>query len=326
LNTYECHFDGGDCLEFNVAYPSCNVENPSLVGNGVCDGGDYNTEACGHDGGDCQETDPPVPTTSPVPSPITSPMPSPIPSPIPNPNKEPAAVPTNEPSRYPSNEPSRYPSNEPSISPVDEPGRSPSNEPSYFPSICVDEPGWQSGGKGFMPLGGTTCAQMGNKTSYCDIFGTDSRYFFEGKSVGEACCLCGGSDFQTIAPSESPSFKPSISSSPSMVPSQQPTLSFHPTVNSNVPSASPTFITAPPSECIDEPDWRVVLNGVVYDELGCDSIAGVDAQGNDFNNCDDAFTENFPPNSELGKVAETACCACGGGQHVDPVEFRAVRK
>lgn len=58
LNTYECQFDGGDCLEFNVAYPLCNVEKPSLISNGVCDGGDYNTERCGYDGGDCCEIEP----------------------------------------------------------------------------------------------------------------------------------------------------------------------------------------------------------------------------------------------------------------------------
>ena len=50
LNTYQCKFDGGDCLEFNVAYPLCDVEKPSLVGNGVCDGGEYNTERCAWDG------------------------------------------------------------------------------------------------------------------------------------------------------------------------------------------------------------------------------------------------------------------------------------
>ena len=46
--TPECDNDGGDC-------DGCLVENPSHVGNGICDGGNYNTEACGFDGGDCDD-------------------------------------------------------------------------------------------------------------------------------------------------------------------------------------------------------------------------------------------------------------------------------
>jgi len=37
-------------------FPSCNVLNPSLLGNGICDNyGMYNTKECGNDGGDCRE-------------------------------------------------------------------------------------------------------------------------------------------------------------------------------------------------------------------------------------------------------------------------------
>lgn len=31
----------------------CGAANPSWIGDGYCDGGEYNTEACGYDGGDC---------------------------------------------------------------------------------------------------------------------------------------------------------------------------------------------------------------------------------------------------------------------------------
>lgn len=39
--------------EFNTKYPDCTVRNPRDVGDGFCDGQDYNTEECGWDGGDC---------------------------------------------------------------------------------------------------------------------------------------------------------------------------------------------------------------------------------------------------------------------------------
>ena len=34
----------------------CDVRHPSLIGNGYCNGGAYNTEACDWDGGDCEES------------------------------------------------------------------------------------------------------------------------------------------------------------------------------------------------------------------------------------------------------------------------------
>ena len=46
-------FDRGDCNELNLAYPNCNVTFPSAIGNGICDGGLYNTKDCGYDEGDC---------------------------------------------------------------------------------------------------------------------------------------------------------------------------------------------------------------------------------------------------------------------------------
>ena len=52
-NTQECGYDGGDCQNYNEKYPDCDVEFPSLLGNGYCNGRAYNTEACGYDDGDC---------------------------------------------------------------------------------------------------------------------------------------------------------------------------------------------------------------------------------------------------------------------------------
>jgi len=52
LNSIECNFDGGDCLDFNTAWPKCDVPNAFKVGDGECDVL-YNKEECGYDGGDC---------------------------------------------------------------------------------------------------------------------------------------------------------------------------------------------------------------------------------------------------------------------------------
>ena len=41
---------GGDCLG---ASASCIVDDKDLLGDGVCNGGDYNIEACDWDSGDC---------------------------------------------------------------------------------------------------------------------------------------------------------------------------------------------------------------------------------------------------------------------------------
>jgi len=54
-NVKEFAYDGGDCSAFNL-YPDCEVSLSSLLGNGYCNGGAYNTPACGFDDDDCLET------------------------------------------------------------------------------------------------------------------------------------------------------------------------------------------------------------------------------------------------------------------------------
>lgn len=63
LNFHECNFDGGDCMienfirEVNTTsvYSNCTVAWKSYIGNGRCDGGDFNTKECGYDGDDCKD-------------------------------------------------------------------------------------------------------------------------------------------------------------------------------------------------------------------------------------------------------------------------------
>ena len=70
-NSPACAYDGGDCCEESCESSSsqcgangydcqdpeyaCVVDYPSWIGDGWCDGGEYNTEQCGYDGGDCCE-------------------------------------------------------------------------------------------------------------------------------------------------------------------------------------------------------------------------------------------------------------------------------
>ena len=50
-NTKECNWDGGDCLIEGL--PDCHVDHQEYIGSGTCGGGVYNTRECGWDGGDC---------------------------------------------------------------------------------------------------------------------------------------------------------------------------------------------------------------------------------------------------------------------------------
>ena len=54
INTIECKFDGGDCVEFNRNYPNCTFAEPSELDNGNCHL-KANTVECKWDGGDCLE-------------------------------------------------------------------------------------------------------------------------------------------------------------------------------------------------------------------------------------------------------------------------------
>lgn len=52
FNSIACAFDGGDCIDFNLEYPNCKATEPELVGNDICDF-DLNVESCNFDGSDC---------------------------------------------------------------------------------------------------------------------------------------------------------------------------------------------------------------------------------------------------------------------------------
>ena len=156
-------------------------------------------------------------------------------------------------------------------------------------------------------MSGVSCTQI-TSTNICNHLISDPVYHNAGKTAGEACCNCGGSDFQLVAPSEIPSDQPS----------SQPSLSAIPTVISDAPSYAPSDIASDvpslqpsdqpsqsPSGCNDEPYY------LVFDILTCADLSGTDADGNAFDFCDNFEGVVGIPSS--GKTAQEACCACGGG-------------
>ena len=52
-----CTFsDVDECIEFQKIFPNCNVKKqPFLIGDGKCNGREYNTAECNNDNGDCFE-------------------------------------------------------------------------------------------------------------------------------------------------------------------------------------------------------------------------------------------------------------------------------
>ncbi len=62
-NTKHCHYDGGDCNDFNRKYPDCPLQDMSnivgsasaVLGNEVCDSGIYSLSSCGYKNGDCDD-------------------------------------------------------------------------------------------------------------------------------------------------------------------------------------------------------------------------------------------------------------------------------
>ena len=119
----------------------------------------------------------------------------------------------------------------------------PSMSPSNAPTQCVDEQGWRTGPNA-NAYNCTTLEQLnysmiiaGAPIDWCGLYNTQPPY--NGKVITEACCFCGGSDFQLVAPSLNPTDSPSQepSAEPSQVPSVTPSVSTQP---SGQPSALPS--------------------------------------------------------------------------------------
>lgn len=111
--------------------------------------------------------------------------------------------------------PSTAPSSKPSISQLPTLHEYPSSEPSSQPSVCRDEPNWHfKTQKDDGTVVEVSCAMFGDNEELCEQF---KDFEHEAKTPALACCICGGGDHQSVAPSTSPSSQPS--SEPSFQPS-----------------------------------------------------------------------------------------------------------
>ena len=209
-------------------------------------------------------------------------------------------TPSAQPSKAPSVQPSVTPSVKPSLSlspsdqpsflpskiPSDQPSSNPSSQPSYIPSEqpshCNDELGWVVGGNS--TYSGMTCADIASSKlslrvvgNWCDLIENMDDTVFESKSISMACCVCGGGDHQSSAPSTS-----------------YPTLHAYPSAN---PSAQP-------STCRNEPGWHFdKTDGGI--EMGCEAL-----EANPKKLC-----AQFASFEYKQKTTALACCVCGGGDH-----------
>lgn len=197
---------------------------------------------------------------------------------------------------------------------------------------CNDEPDWKNNvvGLSCQEIENTVASSLGNEKA-CAVFHDD---IYNGKSIYEACCFCGGSDELPIAPSMVPSTSPTDdpSSYPTRSPTQKPSVSIHPSedpsgypsdIPSLVPSAVPTVepstipsllpsavpsISLKPSACENEPNWKLNDTNAECADL---EILVNKARSMDFDLC--IYFENYLYG---GKNIHEACCICGGGDHV----------
>ena len=142
----------------------------------------------------------------------------------------------------------------------------------------MDEEGWFVGGTS--RFAGFICSHISEgPLDWCAAILNEENTANFGKSIQEACCVCGGSTFKTTFPS--------------LQPTSSPTLSFIPTIEP-IPSSQP-------SDCENEPHWYFYsLDDHILD---CDNIIINDL-------CD-----RFKDIDYNGKTVLEACCICGGGKH-----------
>ena len=170
--------------------------------------------------------------------------------------------------------PSSVPTSRPSISslPTVEP------IPSSQPSDCVDEPGWffyTNNDNGKQLQLGCLDLSVTIERDDCERFeNIDSN----GKTVRNACCICGGGMHQ----SREPSLVPTISQMPSVVPS----LSAMPTDRpSLIPSSSPTVSIMPSDTPSGENATVIDLKPCRYSRECLSSYPSVESTTADPNAC-----------------------------------------
>lgn len=130
---------------------------------------------------------------------------------------------------------------------------------------------------------------LGDYDKACGVF-KDNIY--NGKSIYEACCMCGGSDERPVAPSS------------------VPTTSLHPSA-----SVTPS-LSMIPTTCENEPNWKLIGSNASCSDLEVLVDKALDHGIRDL--C--IYFQNY---QYEGKNIQEACCVCGGGDHI-PVAPSAI--
>jgi len=172
--------------------------------------------------------------------------------------------------------------------------------------MCKDTPGWYD-------IEGDNCEWYSQVVSACRRHGDD--YINFGKTANVACCICGGGYYDP----------PKADPVPTRIPSRMPigiiTFTPPPSAPTASPSPLPSTFVSPSTPHLTLPSMSPLWSSSQIPVACQDDNAWYDIDGISFN-CEWYSEERACQNHghshrNFGKTANDACCACGGGEHMN---------